>query len=252
MMKGLAHARVWVDDTKTPKSALIWDQVNTFLFLAGDSKNIKFINDLKKVITEIIIPKFLEYKIDRMFFFPSSSDWEKQIQSIFNKNDIKKRIIQHYTYNEKNYHLIKNWRENLPIDFKIKRVTKEIFEKEKLANIDEVEYCVTALWQTIDRYNQEGIGFCLLDQEAIAAWCTTDYIVNNDCELYIETFDGYQRKGFATIVASAMIEECLKRHYTIHWHCWATNLGSVKTAVKIGFELVNEDPVLSLALLEEK
>ena len=63
---------------------------------------------------------------------------------------------------------------------------------------------------------------------------------------------GFQRKGYATIVASAMIEECLKRNFTIHWHCWKTNIGSIKTALKIGFELKNEESVLSLALIKEK
>jgi RimJ/RimL family protein N-acetyltransferase len=186
-----------------------------------------------------------------MFFFPGSSDWKKRIPLIFEEGEFKERLIHHYTYYEKNYQLLKDWREQVPSHLEIKRVTKEILETENLPNIGEVKYCATALWQTVDRYDKEAIGFCLMNKEAIAAWCTTDYIVGNDCELYIETFEGFQRKGYATIVASAMIEECLKRNYTIHWHCWKTNIGSIKTAVKIGFDLKNEESVLCLALIKE-
>lgn len=251
MMKGLARARVWVDDKKAPKSTMIWDMVNTFLFLAGNSDNSKFNDGLKKVIREDISPEFLKSKIKRMFFFPGSSDWEKKIRLIFKDGEFSERLIHHYTYNEKNYQLLKDWRDLIPSHLEVKRVTKEILETENLTNIGEVKYCATALWQTVDRYDKEAIGFCLMNKEAIAAWCTTDYIVGNDCELYIETFEGFQRKGYATIVASAMIEECLKRNYIIHWHCWKTNIGSIKTAIKIGFDLKNEEPVLSLDLIKE-
>ena len=248
MIKESAQVRVWVDFREKPRSALIWDLVNTFLYLVGDSNNKNFNSGIQKTIKEIIIPKFLEWKIKKIYFFTSTIEWEKQIQLLFNESEFNKHIMRHYIYNKKNYNLIKNWQEKIPSHFNIKRITKEFLENEKFTNNEEVTYCVIALWQTIERYDKESIGFCLRDKQAIAAWCTTDYIVENDCELYIETFNGFKRKGYATLVASATIEECLKRNYTIHWHCWETHISSVKTAVKIGFELKNQDPVLSLTL----
>lgn len=251
-LKGFGRGRIWVDDESEPKSAVIWDLTNTFIFLAGDAGNQIFNDGFKQLLNDIITPFFLERKIALLYFIPGSNDWEKQLPKILDKMELGKRLITHFIYNQDNFHNIKDWRKNIPQHLKMIPVSKEFLEKDHLANFGTVDYCISTVWQSAERYLRDGIGFCLVDNDSIASWCTTDYVIDNNCELYIETFEGYKKKGYASLVASAVIEECIRRNYITHWHCWETNIGSVKTAEKVGFEFKGKDDVLKLPLSVEK
>ncbi|NPE09531.1 MAG: GNAT family N-acetyltransferase [Asgard group archaeon] len=242
-LKGFGRGRIWVDDTSEPKSAVIWDLTNTFIFLAGDAGNQIFNNGFKRLIKDVIAPIFLEKKIDLFYFISSSTDWEKQLPKILGKSELDKRLINHYVYNPDNFHHIKNWCNNLPPNLEMIQVTKDFLEKDHLVNFGTVDYCISAVWQSAERYLKDGMGFCLVDNDSIASWCTTDYVIDNNCEIYIETFEGFKKKGYASLVASAVIEKCLRNNCIIHWHCWETNIGSVKTAEKVGFEFKGKDVV---------
>lgn len=251
-LKGLGRGRIWVDDKSEPNSVVIWDLTNTFLFLAGDAGNQLFNDGFKQLINDVVAPVFLEKKIDIIYFFPDSVAWEKQLPKIFDKPELGKRLIDHYIYNPDNFHQIKDWRNNLPLNLEMIQVTKKFLGNNHLVNFGTVDFCISVVWQSAERYLQDGIGFCLVENDSIASWCTTDYVIDNNCELYIETFEGYKKKGFASLVVSAVIEESLQRNYTVHWHCWETNIGSVKTAEKVGFELKGKDVVLKMPLVIEK
>ena len=63
----------------------------------------------------------------------------------------------------------------------------------------------------------------------------------NSCELGIETFEGFRRKGYAEKICSETAKELLILGYeTFNWHCHADNIGSSKTALKLGFKKVEE------------
>jgi len=247
-LKGFGRGRIWVNNKTKPKSAVIWDLTNTFIFLAGDAENQTFNDSFRQLITDVITPYFLEKKINLIYFFPGSTDWEKQIPEILDDREWGKRLIDHYIYNPTNFHLIKDWSNNLPPHHQMIQITKEFLKRDNLTNFDTIDYSISAVWQSTERFLKDGIGFCLVDNESIASWCVTDYVIDDHCELYIETFEGYQKKGYGTLVASAVIEECLKKNYIVHWHCWESNIGSIKTALKVGFDLKGKDVVLKLPI----
>ena len=65
---------------------------------------------------------------------------------------------------------------------------------------------------------------------------------DNRCELDIETFEGYRRKGYAETICCEAIKEIIKLGYDkINWNCHADNIASSKTALKLGFKLVDEN-----------
>ena len=86
------------------------------------------------------------------------------------------------------------------------------------------------------------INFCkvLVKDNSIVSYC---YICGessseNSCELGIETFEEFQRKGYAEIVCREAIKEVIKFNYDhINWHCDVSNIGSNKTALKLGFKM---------------
>ena len=63
---------------------------------------------------------------------------------------------------------------------------------------------------------------------------------DNEIEVGIATREEYQKRGFASIVGSATAEYCLVNYKSVGWHCTDINIGSQKTAEKIGYEKVRE------------
>lgn len=73
------------------------------------------------------------------------------------------------------------------------RITYELLNNTNLENMDEVIFCIRACWRSIDQYLLDGgIGYCLLKGDVIASWGSTDYVIGNECELYVETFEWYK------------------------------------------------------------
>lgn len=65
--------------------------------------------------------------------------------------------------------------------------------------------------------------------------------MGNKCEIGIETDEEYRKNGFATIVVSVCIKYCMENNIDhIGWHCFESNIGSQKTAEKVGFTLCKE------------
>lgn len=63
----------------------------------------------------------------------------------------------------------------------------------------------------------------------------------NSCEIGIETFNDYKRRGYAVLLSLEIINELIHFGYDLfNWHCHADNIGSSKTALKLGFKNVDE------------
>jgi len=97
-------------------------------------------------------------------------------------------------------------------------------------------------WIPFEEGLKENRGFYLVrDDEEIVCWCTTEYLTdNNEIEVGIATREEYKRRGFALLVGSATAEYCLSKYKSVGWHCTTTNIGSYKTAEKIGYKRVKE------------
>ena len=85
-----------------------------------------------------------------------------------------------------------------------------------------------------------GFGFCAMDGETIAGWCTAEYVSEGQCGIGIETIEAYQGRGVATALAGAFVDQCGERGITAHWDSWAANTPSVKVAARVGFTRVEE------------
>jgi GNAT superfamily N-acetyltransferase len=100
-------------------------------------------------------------------------------------------------------------------------------------------------WGGVDGWRHRGFGCCLLHGRTIVSWCTGDFAVGHACEMGIGTDAAYRRRGFATLTASATVEQCLARGFSdLGWHCWSANEASAAAALRVGFRQTVEHPVL--------
>jgi hypothetical protein len=143
------------------------------------------------------------------------------------------------------YHLeslrVPDWRERIPEGFSIKQIDQILLHRTELTHLDQLLGEIHQMWLSVNRFLQQGFGFCALKEDReIACWCTGEYAAGDQIGIGIETIEAYQRNNLATLTASAFAEHCLENNIQAHWDCWVRNIASVRVAEKVGFREVLE------------
>jgi RimJ/RimL family protein N-acetyltransferase len=128
------------------------------------------------------------------------------------------------------------WRERIPPGVRLERVDGNLLAEAGLEDVERLRDYVQGTYASVEAFLERGVGMCVIHDGRIVSWCTSDCIVGHRCEVGIRTLEPYRRQGLGTLVAAAMVDECLSRGLTeIGWHCWSQNLASATTAEKVGF-----------------
>ena len=226
-----AVKEVFVDDLNNPQSALV--MVNNKGFLGGATNNITF---NKAFFDYFFIEKkeeFIDLYNGEVFFYIDTDNWVVSL----------KKFIPNLFAEDRYYYEIenlanKNWKEMIPEGYSIEPVNLTLLEKNYLKNFDWIKRQLESDWFPLEENLKEIRGFYLLrDNEEIVSFCTTQYLtLDKDIEVSVATREKYRRKGFGALVGSATAEYCISKYNTIGWHCAKKNIGSIKTAEKIGFQ----------------
>jgi GNAT superfamily N-acetyltransferase len=239
-----SSGRIWVNDKSSVKSAFVWDLVNGFLFALGKSNSKIDFPEMNHFLKEELVPEARKKgytKLNTILLFDLT---EAQNRILFEGLSTSTEDLYHFRLEGTEELKTPNF--DVPQGFRLERIDKSVLNNSRLANIGEIRRCIMACWQDLDRYLSDGVGFVILNDIAAVSWCSTDYVVSGKCDLYVETFEAYRRKGLGTIVASACIKECLGRKLEVNWHCWPQNLESTGLARKIGF---SQKPNLSVHVI---
>lgn len=89
---------------------------------------------------------------------------------------------------------------------------------------------------------ETGIGYGVIAGSRIAAACTSALVCSTGIELNIITDPHYRRKGLATLVAAALILDCIDKGLEPHWD--AANSVSRELALKLGYTAAGEYEVV--------
>lgn len=231
IIKGKSRGRIWVDDLSDLNIALVWDRVNGFLFVLKRSPVCNN-SEVNLFLRDELLPLAKKSGYPKIYVIILSELTKIQSNGLFKDLSFKAGTIDHFQLNRNN---VNELAITIPPAFHLARINSEILDNEKIANMEEIKRCITACWLDLEDYFKEGIGYVLLTGDTAVSWCSTDYVVSSECDLYVETFNGYKRKEFGTMVASACVKECLNHDYEVNWHCWHENTGSIRIAEKIGF-----------------
>lgn len=90
-------------------------------------------------------------------------------------------------------------------------------------------------WQSDEQFLANGIGFCIMHGNEIAASAFSATVTAEYIDIGAETMPDYRRKGLAKIAAAAVMQEVLALEKKPCWAHHAANLGSLKTAEALGF-----------------
>jgi RimJ/RimL family protein N-acetyltransferase len=238
LLAGILPGAVYVDDRSAPRSALA--RVGFRFFLVGFEGNDRFNEGLRRLFLETIYPQAQAAGRVEFVLYYEPGRWEREIEGILEGKFPMQDTRHYYAFRE----LRHDWRARVPPGFAVRPVDRVLLEGERLGNLDPLVEEVLSEGASVEHYRTHRFGFCVASQDEIAGWCLSENNWQDRCEVGIGTFEGYRRRGIATITASALIEDALARGLTtVGWHCYASNEASMATAQTVGFEKASEYPV---------
>lgn len=206
----------WVDDLENPTVAQI--TVGIFVFYAGDPST-KEAEELLCNLPELTLA------------IVNSDEWKCRIESVHSDASEK---FQRYSFEKNPEHLnrthIQNLLSKLPEGYEIKKVDDKIANE---SSFHELSEDFVSQFESIDGFIKRGVGYAILREGEVVAAATSFSVYDGGIEIEIATHPDYRRKGLATIVASALILDCLDSGKYPSWD--GANSESVELAKKLGY-----------------
>lgn len=204
----------YADNTKSPSFAFLVAK-ERYCFISGKVDD----KQLKKVINE--------YELYKYKLIPSD-----EIKEML-ENEFKETIEKSKRYSIKKNTVfdtckLNSYINNYKFNYEFLKIDEELANRirnEEFINI-------------ADNYKEYGIGYCCMNNNEIIGVASSNIVYKDGIEVNIKVKEEYRKQGIATILASKLILECLRKNKTVSWD--AANLNSVGLAKKLGFEYDSE------------
>ncbi|MFX0091308.1 MAG: GNAT family N-acetyltransferase [Candidatus Hodarchaeota archaeon] len=243
IIEGSSIGKIFVDDLSAPRSAIVWTfefEGESLFYLLGTSTNTQFNEAFQNYFNTEIKPLAKKKGWEEYYLIPLSEWSESTLKNIFGDKTLIKDTTKYFLLNpEKFRELHSNWKKTIPDGYSLQCIESEDVFKKNQERMP--EFADITSWTSYDRFKERGFSYCLVKNETkeIVAGCTTGFVVHGEdprCELGLITDENFRRRGFATIVSCATIEEALKRNLKVIVEIWNINEASIKTHQKLGFE----------------
>ena len=232
VLEGIWPGRVWVDNARNPQSAMLMTFLSgggaAWCFLAGKSDNGEFNSALNEII---FLEKAAGEDVGFIFFTCTPEDWGGGLGIVGNPRQPVPMLRQHYVCRELKY----NHPNDLQDEYSLVPMDSGLLERDGLQIPDQVK-ATLGKWATIGDERFQDYGFAVELENQIVAWATVDFVSAGSGDLGFETLPEFQQRGLGSVVAAKALEQGLEMGIEIHWTCAADNIGSQKTAQKLGLE----------------
>ncbi|MAU13671.1 MAG: hypothetical protein CL607_27895 [Anaerolineaceae bacterium] len=123
-----------------------------------------------------------------------------------------------------------------PENYHLRPIDAGLLNDPDLTVPDHIHSWVRYNWGSQAHYLREGFGMGIEHDGRIVSWSLADCRSGSRCEIGIQTQKTFRRQGLAAVVAAACADLAFAKGFTeVGWHCDADNIGSWKTAMKVGF-----------------
>ncbi len=235
VLAGILPGRIYVDDPAKPKTAILIPSNGHRVYVSGEPA--------QSVLTDIIHLLFKESLAESygcVVYYDTSHNWQQTIEHTLQKHEIMSSWRQFYHLKEPSSSVAKP----LPEHITISCIDEIMIGDSSLTNREFLVEEILSESPSLEHFFRQKFGFYAQDSHKLVAWRLAEYHYQSRYELGIETIEAYQHQGIATHVAQAVIKHAFAHGATeIGWHCWATNMPSVATALKLDFEKVLDYPV---------
>lgn len=230
VLEGDWSGDVWVDNIDNPRASLLLTHLPAggpaWCFLAGNPESAGF----NSAINSFIFSENSVYKDTSAFLFTCDPEnWGNRLNIIAEPRQPVPMARQHYRCTEMTF----DWRGVLPDGFTIIPMEIDLLKKDDL-HLPPVVNATLGKWRSINQPVFRDFGFLIIHDNRVVSWATVDFVSGSSGDLGFETIPEFQKRGLGTAVAGAALEDGLKKGIEVHWTCADYNLGSQKTAQKLG------------------
>ncbi|ADU32257.1 GNAT family N-acetyltransferase [Evansella cellulosilytica] len=208
--------KAWVNNVETPTVAQI--TVGIFVFYAGDP----YAEGAEQLLHNL--PEF-------PLVIVQSTEWKERIEKV-HKDSFEK--FQRYRFSKNREHLQRTHLEKiasqLPKEYKMQKVDKKVAEDPTFQELSED---FVSQFESIDDFINRGVGYAISHDDQVVSAATSYSIYNDGIEIEVATHPNFRKKGLATIVAAAIILDCLHRGKYASWD--GANEESIHLAEKLGY-----------------
>ncbi len=103
-------------------------------------------------------------------------------------------------------------------------------------------------WSSVDDFLSRGFGACVIGDGEVRSLCYAAVVIDGLAEIDVATEQSFRGHGLATLATQCFIRECILRGVLPTWDCFDYNAGSLKLALKLGFEKALTYPFYSFEL----
>jgi len=243
VLDGIWPGKIWVNDIRNPQSALLITFLGgggaAWCFLAGEA-DARFSEFLNNALFE---EKVAGDEVGMFLFTPSSENWVEQLETIGAPRQPITMLRQHYVCRK----LMIDHVQNLPDAYNILPMGTSMIERDDLEIPTQVKTTLEK-WMTVKDERFQDYGYVVVHKNQVVAWATVDFVTSLSGDLGFETLPEFQQRGLGSMVAAAALERGIEKGLEIHWTCTVDNIGSQKTAQKLGLECDREYSVHLFAL----
>ena len=216
IVEGFQKGQIFVDSIENPTCALIWHFCG-FGYLEGEPKE-DFLAETAALIRneKKTNPRRLVMEIDH-------PQWETYFSS---HPGISRKERYSFIYTGTG-----RQQTSLPEGFTLKAIDANILSRLKGRIIPSFS------WDWDIDFLKKGKGFCLLYGQEIAATAFSSAVSHEEIDIGVETAEPFRNQGCAALVAQKMVQYVLDTGKRPVWECYTDNIGSRRTAERIGFVL---------------
>jgi RimJ/RimL family protein N-acetyltransferase len=232
VFEGIWPGRIWVDDDANPQSGLLITFLSgggaAWSFLVGEAKNSGFNAALNKAIFE---EKIAGKKVRTFLFTCTPEDWDGQLSVVGYPRTPAPFHRRHYICRKLTF----DWRAIVPAGYTIEPMETSLLKRGNLQLSSEVKTTL-GKWRRIKDERFQDYGFLVIHDGEVVAWATVDFVAAGKGDLGFETLSEFRKRGLGSAVAAAALEHGLAKGIEVHWTCAEDNLGSQRSAEKLGLQ----------------
>jgi RimJ/RimL family protein N-acetyltransferase len=227
VLNGNSPGRVLVDDPGRPRSAFVLSPEGCYL--VGAPHNGPFNRSLNEAIVR---ERALGDDVRVLFLVTHPEGWRRRLSAILDPLPIVEERRRHYVCRT----LRRDVPASPPEGYVVRRIDRSLLEDAGVTVPSHVMGWMENNWGSIEHFLERGFGFAAVHGREVASWSLADCVSGDGCEIGIRTAPVHRRRGLAAVTAAAAVEHALSRGFAmVGWHCPEDNLGSIRTAQKVGF-----------------
>lgn len=238
VLDGSNPGRIFVDDRWHPRLALALT-IEGYL-LAGEHSDPALRESLHRFFQDSLFTGevYLDSN-ESITLAVHPQEWAEHLPELVPTHEAEALPRYHYLCTELDY----AWRDHISDGYTVHRMDRFILENDLRDDPDNLinPELIQIAWGRVDNFLEHGAGFYITHAGTIVSRCSADCRSGDQIDIGAETSPGHRRQGLAAIVTAATVEYCFQKGYRkVGWHCNAINLGSWKTAEKVGFKRQRE------------